>query len=96
MARTWVLRSLGIRPDTQGGAAEELDRRGLLRLGAGAVGLAAVSQVLPGGRVAGEQVVALPAPGDSGIDHVVVVTMENRSFDHFLGWLPRADGVRPD
>jgi phospholipase C len=24
--------------------------------------------------------------------HVVVVTMENRSFDHFLGWLPGADG----
>ena len=28
----------------------------------------------------------------SGIDHVVVVMMENRSFDHFLGWLPGADG----
>ena len=25
-------------------------------------------------------------------DHVVVVCMENRSFDHFLGWLPGADG----
>src|SRR5438034_8850845 len=23
---------------------------------------------------------------------LVVVTMENRSFDHFLGWLPNADG----
>ena len=34
----------------------------------------------------------LPAPADSGIDHVVVVMMENRSFDHFLGWLPGADG----
>jgi phospholipase C len=34
----------------------------------------------------------LPAPEDSGIEHVIVVTMENRSFDHFLGWLPRADG----
>jgi phospholipase C len=34
----------------------------------------------------------LPAPGDSGIEHVVVVMMENRSFDHFLGWLPGADG----
>jgi phospholipase C len=36
---------------------------------------------------------ALPAPQHSGINHVVVVTMENRSFDHFLGWLPRADGI---
>ncbi|GCD91863.1 alkaline phosphatase family protein [Nocardioides sp. LS1] len=34
----------------------------------------------------------LPAPGKSGIEHVVVVMMENRSFDHFLGWLPGADG----
>ena len=33
-------------------------------------------------------------PSSSGIDHIVVVTMENRSFDHFLGWLPNADGVR--
>jgi phospholipase C len=34
----------------------------------------------------------LPAPEASGIEHVVVVMMENRSFDHFLGWLPGADG----
>jgi phospholipase C len=26
---------------------------------------------------------------------VVVVTMENRSFDHFLGWLAGADGLPP-
>ncbi|MDW3682172.1 alkaline phosphatase family protein [Cupriavidus sp. CV2] len=35
---------------------------------------------------------ALPDPGQSGIDHIVVVMMENRSFDHYLGWLPGADG----
>ena len=34
----------------------------------------------------------LPAPDASGIDHIVVVMMENRSFDHYLGWLPGADG----
>ncbi|MEP9364521.1 alkaline phosphatase family protein [Nocardioides sp. CN2-186] len=34
----------------------------------------------------------LPAPADSGIEHVVLVMMENRSFDHYLGWLPGADG----
>jgi len=34
----------------------------------------------------------LPAPDQSGIEHIVVVMMENRSFDHLLGWLPRADG----
>ena len=26
------------------------------------------------------------------IQHIVVVMMENRSFDHLLGWLPGADG----
>ncbi len=36
----------------------------------------------------------LPTPAQSGIDHVVVVMMENRSFDHFLGWLPGADGMQ--
>jgi phospholipase C len=35
---------------------------------------------------------ALPRPARSGIEHVVVVMMENRSFDHLLGWLPRANG----
>lgn len=47
--------------------------------------LRSVAQSLPG---AG----SLPAPQQSGIDHIVVVTMENRSFDHLLGWLPNADG----
>jgi phospholipase C len=30
--------------------------------------------------------------GVSPIQHVVLVMMENRSFDHFMGWLPNADG----
>lgn len=34
----------------------------------------------------------LPDPTSSGIEHVIVITMENRSFDHFLGWLPNANG----
>ncbi|HUS23936.1 MAG TPA: alkaline phosphatase family protein [Candidatus Binatia bacterium] len=38
---------------------------------------------------------ALPAnPEDSGIDFIVHVQMENRSFDHMLGWVPGADGVQ--
>ena len=36
--------------------------------------------------------VALPSPAQSGIEHIVIVTMENRSFDHFFGWMPGADG----
>src|SRR5205823_4396351 len=37
---------------------------------------------------------ARPNPAHSRIDHVVVVMMENRSFDHMLGWLPDADGMQ--
>ncbi len=44
------------------------------------------------GSVSADAVAALPPPTSSGIDHIVVVMMENRSFDHFLGWLPGADG----
>ena len=35
---------------------------------------------------------ALPSPSTSGIEHIVVLMMENRSFDHMLGWLDGADG----
>ncbi len=31
-------------------------------------------------------------PTTAGIEHVVVVMMENRSFDHMLGWLPGSRG----
>jgi len=36
--------------------------------------------------------VHLPSPRNFPIDTFVVVMMENRSFDHYLGWLPNADG----
>ncbi|HEY7394126.1 MAG TPA: alkaline phosphatase family protein [Gemmatimonadaceae bacterium] len=32
------------------------------------------------------------AAADGGFDHVIVLMMENRSFDHMLGWVPGADG----
>src|SRR5215213_9271387 len=34
----------------------------------------------------------LPSPRNMPIDTFVVLMMENRSFDHYLGWLPNADG----
>jgi phospholipase C len=34
----------------------------------------------------------LPKPGEAPFDTVVVLMMENRSFDHMLGWLPGANG----
>jgi phospholipase C len=30
----------------------------------------------------------LPSPAESGLDHIVVIMMENRSADHYLGWMP--------
>jgi phospholipase C len=33
----------------------------------------------------------LPSPASSGIEHIVLVMMENRSFDHLLGWMPDAN-----
>ncbi len=34
----------------------------------------------------------LPPPADAPFDTIVVLMMENRSFDHVLGWLPGANG----
>jgi phospholipase C len=65
-------------------SAPGLTRQEFLRRAA-AAGLVAAG-VAPAGAE------ALPAPRRSGIEHIVVVTMENRSFDHLLGWLPGADG----
>ena len=56
---------------------------------AGVAGALAVGAQTPGRASAASR---LPAPGTSGIDHIVVLMMENRSFDHYLGWLPGADG----
>lgn len=47
---------------------------------------------LVSGSVVVRDSITLPPPQESGIQHIVVVTLENRSFDHLLGWLPGADG----
>jgi phospholipase C len=36
----------------------------------------------------------LPSPRNLPIDTFVVLMMENRSFDHYLGWMPEADGIQ--
>jgi phospholipase C len=50
-----------------------------------------------GTSVADSGPVAVPAltsvAGISPVEHVVVVMMENRSFDHFMGWMPGANGI---
>jgi phospholipase C len=55
--------------------------------------LGATALALAGARPLAQAALAkLPPPARSGLDHVVLVMMENRSFDHLLGWLPGADG----
>ncbi len=74
----------------------ELTRRELLIRGAGLAGAAGAASIVGGSSLARAATNAarspLPPPASSGVDHIVVVMMENRSFDHFLGWLPHADG----
>src|SRR5262245_22445655 len=70
-----------------------LSRRELLVRGSALAGGAALLGLPDWAGAAGAPKPArLPRPAASGIDHIVVVMMENRSFDHFLGWLPGADG----
>ncbi len=61
-------------------------------LASGSVMLGCAPYVTPSGSITPPTYSGLPAPASSGIEHVIVVTMENRSFDHFLGWLPNAVG----
>ena len=66
---------------------ERLSRREFLGVTA-----AAAASLHPLGRAALAQTAKLPKPAHSGLDHIVMVMMENRSFDHMLGWLPGANG----
>src|SRR5262249_24113506 len=65
-----------------------INRRNFLRDIAGAASTAALAGAAQ--NVSAQE--ALPPAEASGIEHIVVVMMENRSFDHFLGWLPGANG----
>src|ERR1700758_1645245 len=67
-----------------------VNRREFLRNVAGAASAAALGGAVSGAERANAQ--ELPSPSASQIDHIVVVMMENRSFDHLLGWLPGANG----
>ena len=72
-----------------------LTRRDLLRGAAAAAGLAVAQpwRAWPASAATPTpQVTPGLTPGSAPFDHVIVVMMENRSFDHFLGWLPSADG----
>src|SRR5262245_43471799 len=87
------------RADRVLGVQREVGRREFLAMLGAAGVLAACSSSkahrvgAPGaGRSTASAPTVLPEPGDAPFDTVVVLTMENRSFDHLLGWLPGADG----
>src|SRR5215475_14583480 len=66
-----------------------LTRRMLIKLIGASAAAATGSELLT--RAAAGATAAHPG-GARGVEHVVILMMENRSFDHFLGWLPGADG----
>jgi phospholipase C len=80
---------------------EALRRRDFLQRAAYTAGLAGAATVLPADLILREAAqaqarrVRLPRPRNIEIDHFVLVMMENRSFDHYFGWLSDvADGIQ--
>ncbi|WP_158751048.1 alkaline phosphatase family protein [Acidobacterium sp. S8] len=69
-----------------------INRRDFMRSVASVSGVALASTIPTGQPQAQTINPLLPSPEQSGIEHVVVVMMENRSFDHLLGWMPNANG----
>jgi phospholipase C len=74
----------------------DVSRRGFLAgaaaVVAGSAILAACDDPLTRGIPKPKNEPELGNPNDAPFDTVVVLMMENRSFDSFLGWLPGADG----
>jgi phospholipase C len=80
---------------------QALRRREFLERAAYTAGLAGAASVLPADVILGEAATAearrarLPKPRNLPIDHFVLVMMENRSFDHYFGWMGDvADGIQ--
>ena len=73
-------------------AESRVRRREFLERAAYTAGLAGAAAFLPADALlkeaAAAQSATLPSPRNIEIDHFVVVMMENRSFDHYFGWLP--------
>jgi phospholipase C len=84
-----ILRSVDRQDEARQSTSVTTRRQFLLGSASAVAALSGSSRAAPVA-VAGPR--GLPEPRSSGIDHIVVVIMENRSFDHLLGWLPGADG----
>jgi phospholipase C len=72
-----------------------LRRRDFLGRTAALAGSASLASLLPADALVNAAARAtrrpLPSPGEMPLDTVVVLMMENRSFDHYFGWHPEAD-----
>jgi phospholipase C len=75
-------------------------RREFLERTAYTAGIAGLAAALPASTILAEAADAaarssgLPSPRNVPIDHFVVLMMENRSFDHYFGWVAEADGIQ--
>lgn len=81
-------------PEHLDGAARSaaLNRREFLRRSAvtAGIGLSAAAALSPGqvlAQLSKTTATTVPLGADMGIDHFVILMMENRSFDHYFGWL---------
>src|SRR3954462_9605997 len=85
------------RPEEHDGSDGEMGRREFLARTAGLAGLAGLATALPAETLISQATKVqarnpLPSPRNLPIDTFVVLMMENRSFDHYFGWRPDADG----
>jgi phospholipase C len=71
---------------------EFLGRMAMLAGASAGAGMLLDPETLVAEAAARQRRVALPSRRNLPIDTFVVLMMENRSFDHYLGWLPGADG----
>src|SRR5689334_25099469 len=86
-------------PENLEGAARQhaWNRREFLRRSAATAGIAlGAAAALSPGRVLAEAMMAQRTPVPLGdkmpIDHFVILMMENRSFDHYFGWMGKKYG----
>lgn len=73
-------------------SSHAIDRRHALKALGGLAGAAALSPWLPGCGDRADGATATLRPEDLDIETVIVVMMENRSFDHYLGALSLVEG----
>ena len=78
----------------------DLTRKEFLERTAYGAGLAGMASTLPVSVLLSEAADAearrarMPSPRNVPIDHFVILMMENRSFDHYFGWVPEADATQ--